>query len=343
MRVRELYSRLTDSVDATVITGNFPGASDTVVAGVAYRRVGVAAPYWLSRLTYAAGANRLARMESGDALILDFSSYTPLLLPATRRVGVVVHHLSSPTGQARWGMIPTRGLARLERAMIGRASRISATSAVARESASALAPSTPVDMVSAGVDPALFRIVRKPANFLLYFGRLDLYHKGIDTLLHAIEIIARNDRSVDLRIAGRGSAAEEIKALAKSLGIERNLTVLGAVDEPTRRALLATAAMQVMPSRFEGFGLAAAEAMAAGVPLIASNAGSLPEVVDAPRGGILVPPDDPAALAEAITRLRGDASLKRSLQVSARESARRFDWDGVATDHLRFLHAVAGK
>ena len=105
--------------------------------------------------------------------------------------------------------------------------------------------------------------------------------------------------------------------------------------------LFAKAAIQLMPSRFEGFGLAAAEAMAAGVPLIASSVGSLPEVVDAPRGGILVPANDPQALADAARRLLDDPEKRRDLSLSARESARRFSWSAVADAHLQFIRNIA--
>ena len=227
--------------------------------------------------------------------------------------------------------------------MVGRAGRVSATSLAARDAVTAIAPRIPVHMVSAGVPPSLFAIERRPLNFLLYFGRLDIYHKGIDTLLDAVAILSRTRSDIELRIAGRGDSAAQIQALAEKSGITRHVKVLGAVDDAQRDELFATAAIQVMPSRFEGFGLAAAEAMAAGVPLISSNAGSLPEVVDAPRGGVLVPPDDPAALAAAIESLLNDESRRSSLSKSARESARRFDWDRVAADHLVFIHAVAAR
>ena len=343
MRVRELYSRLADSIDATVVTGNFPGARDETVRGVRYRRVGAKSPYWFSRLTYAASANLILRSESYDAALFDFSSYTPLFFPPGKAAGVVVHHITSPTAERRWGKVLTRGIAGLEKSMISRAGRISATSDAARDAAKTIAPATPLHMVSAGVAPSLFSLERHPESFLLYFGRLDIYHKGIDTLLDAVAIVARSKPDVLLKIAGRGSSAEEIAALARKSGIERNVEVLGAVDDAERDRLFATAVMQVMPSRFEGFGLAAAEAMAAGVPLIASNAGSLPEVVDAPRGGVLVPPDDPQGLADAIVRMLDDDAMRVSLSLSARESARRFDWDRVAADHLAFIHAVAGQ
>jgi phosphatidylinositol alpha-mannosyltransferase len=81
--------------------------------------------------------------------------------------------------------------------------------------------------------------------------------------------------------------------------------------------------------------------MAAGVPLIATAVGSLPEVVDAPRGGLLVPSENPRALADAALALLGDPQERERLSSSARESARRFRWSVVADAHLRFIEHIA--
>jgi glycosyltransferase involved in cell wall biosynthesis len=129
--------------------------------------------------------------------------------------------------------------------------------------------------------------------------------------------------------------------MINGLGISENVRLLGAVSDDERNGLLATAAVQLMPSRFEGFGLAAAEAMAAGVPLIAAAVGSLPEVVDAPNGGVLVPASDPDALAVATEKLLDDPAARESLSISARQSAKRFRWEAVAEAHLEFINYVA--
>jgi glycosyltransferase involved in cell wall biosynthesis len=198
-------------------------------------------------------------------------------------------------------------------------------------------------MNSAGVPEELFEIRRRPENFLLYFGRLDIFHKGIDTLLDAIALMAKTRPAVELRIAGRGSSGDKINAMIEQLGIHKNVKLLGAVSDAERNDLLATAAVQLMPSRFEGFGLAAAEAMAAGVPLIAAAVGSLPEVVDAPRGGVLIPAEDARALAAATEKLLDDPYGRSTLSLTARESARRFSWSAVADAHLEFIkHVAAG-
>ena len=341
MRAREIYRRLAGKIDITVVSGNYPGARNETVEGIAYQRVGSARPYWWSRLTYAREANAMLRTAAYDAALFDFSGYTPLFLPAGKPTGIVLHHLTSPTAHMRWGGVLSRGIAALERTMLRRATRVSATSDSSRDAALNISPSMPVEMVSAGVPSGLFEIERKPEAFLLYFGRLDIFHKGIDTLLEAVAILKKTRPDIELRIAGRGSSTERINAMIAELGLSSNVRLLGAVSDAERDRLLAAAAIQLMPSRFEGFGLAAAEAMAAGVPLVAAAVGSLPEVVDAPRGGVLIPPSDPAALAAATGQLLDDPAARESLSRTARESARRFSWETVAQAHLKFVQNVA--
>jgi glycogen(starch) synthase len=340
VRILELYRHLAGRVNVTVATGNFPGARDETIDGIRYVRLGARRPYAWSRLTFGRAATRLLRTASYDAAIFDFSGYSPVLLPRDRPTGVTVHHTSSPTARRRWGLILTAALGRMERAMIRRARRASATSLASKAMIDAMAPGMPVDMVAAGVPEDLFTLRRDPQDFLLCFGRLDVYHKGLDILLEALAILACDRPTIELRIAGRGSGSDRIHELARELGIAGNVRLLGAVSDEERNELFSRAAIQLMPSRFEGFGLAAAEAMAAGVPLIASSAGSLPEVVDAPRGGVLVPPGDARALADATAALLDDPAQREALSLSARESARRFRWSTVAEDHLAFINAI---
>jgi hypothetical protein len=127
-RVHELYRRLERDVEATVLTGNYPGAADTVVDGVRYERAGVRKPYALSRLTFGAAATRRLRTGDYDVAAFDFSAYTPILVPVDRPVGVVVHHLTAPTATERWGRIGGAVVAAAERTMLERGRRFSPTS-----------------------------------------------------------------------------------------------------------------------------------------------------------------------------------------------------------------------
>lgn len=341
VRVPELYRHLREEVEATVLTGSYPGARNETIDGIRYRRLGARGPYAWSRLSYAAAANRALRREPYDVAVFDFSVYTPIFIPRDRPAGLTVHHVTGPTAEERWGAMRGRAVAGLERGMIRRGRCISVTSGATAALVSEIAaPDTTLVPVGAGVPDALFEHPRSDAGFLLYFGRLDWLQKGLDVLLDAFARLAAGRPGLELRIAGRGKDAERVRARVSALGLEARVRMLGPVSEEERRALFSGASVLLMPSRFEGFGMVAAEAMAAGVPLVAAASGSLPEVVAPPDGGVLVPSGDAEALAEAVGALLADPARRQALSQSARRSAERFRWQTVARDHLRFLHEI---
>ncbi len=341
VRVAELYHRLGERVYATIASGRFPGATDHSEGSTRYLHLGAERPYWWSRASFGMAARKMLIDADYDVAVFDFSAYTPILIPRGRPIGITVHHLTGPSARQRWGRVIGSGISLFERSMLARAARFSATSTATADLLRERLPAIPIDMVYAGVPDDLFELDRQPEDYLLYFGRLDIFQKGLDTLLEAMALLRRRGREVELRIAGRGKDAAQVTAAVRDLGLEDSVTLLGAVTEDKRRALYSGAVMQLMPSRFEGFGMVAAEAMAAGVPLIASAAGSLVEVVDAPRGGILVPPNDPEALASAVEKLLDDPATRETLALTARLSAQRFRWSYVAEAHYDFLKRIA--
>jgi glycosyltransferase involved in cell wall biosynthesis len=141
--------------------------------------------------------------------------------------------------------------------------------------------------------------------------------KGIDTAIEAAALAG-----VPLRVAGEGPVAAELAELAARTGAPVEFT--GRLDRPSLERELAGAAMLLMPSRYHEFaGYSALEAMAAGVPVVASGLGALPEIVGAAR---CVPPNDPEALAARMTALWADPELRRAdgdeLSARAREGYR---------------------
>jgi glycogen(starch) synthase len=340
-RVHELYRRLESEVSATVVTGNYPGAAKTTIDGVHYERSGAPSPYAISRLTFGAAATRRLRSAEYDVAAFDFSAYTPILVPVDRPVGIVVHHLTAPTATERWGKVGGAGIAAIERAMLKRGRRFSATSQATQRALEELLPGKPIDLVTAGVPDELFELERRSAGYALCLGRLDVFHKGLDVLLEASALLAARGTPVDLRIAGRGGGSVELARRISELGLHRHVSLVGAVSNAQRNDLYAGASVFVMPSRFEGFGIAAAEAMAAGVPVVASDVPALREVVDPPAGGVVVPPRNAAALATAMSDLMSDEAALSRISITARASAERFRWQRVAHDHLGFLTAVA--
>lgn len=343
VRARAIYERLTDRVECVVATGNYPGAKAGVLNGVGYVRLGASTPYALSRASYARAASALIRQGAKkgdyDVAVYDFSVYAPIRIPRwPAPVGLTVHHLTGLTARERWGRLLGAGVDALERALLRRARWISTPSEWTLERIRPIVPpETRLVMVGNGVDEPLFEVSRHDAGYLLYFGRLDLFQKGLDTLLRAL---ARLD-GVELRVAGRGKDAERLLELAAELGVGDRLRLEGPVSEARRLELFGGASALVMPSRFEGFGMVAAEAQAAGVPVVASTAGSLPEVVG--EAGVLVPPEDPEALAAALRSLLADPARRAELGRAARSHAARFGWDRVAERHYEFLMGIRGE
>jgi hypothetical protein len=110
---------------------------------------------------------------------------------------------------------------------------------------------------------------------------------------------------------GHEAYAAELSRLAEQLGVADAVCFAGFADHPFER--WAGARVYVQPSRSEGFGLATVEAMASGLPVVATSAGGLADVVDGGRAGLLVPPEDPWALAGGIIRLLDDPVEARRL------------------------------
>jgi glycosyltransferase involved in cell wall biosynthesis len=156
-------------------------------------------------------------------------------------------------------------------------------------------------------------------------GRAQAY-KGIAVFIEAAaRLESRGVRDVAFAYCGDGPDLDSFRRLAAARGL-RTFHFLGRRDDMPR--LLGSAAVAVAPALWEeAFGLTVVEAMAAGVPVVATAVGGVPELVEAGRSGLLVPPGEAAALADAIGRLLDDPSLRAALAAGGREAARRFDFD----------------
>jgi glycosyltransferase involved in cell wall biosynthesis len=342
-RVFELYRHLDDRVDATIATGNYPGATDGVRGGISVQRLGMRRPYAVSRLTYAAAATRLLARATYDVAVVDHSAYAPVRAPAHRPVGITVHHLTGPVARERWGRTIGAMIAATERAMIRRARVLSATSAsTARTLQTIVSDRTTIVDVASGVDDRFFALERCPKDYVLYVGRLDVSQKGLDVLLDAWARVARLGLGTRLVIAGRGPDEQSLKARANSLGLGASVEFVGEVSDVMRDRLLEGAVCQIMPSRFEGFGIAAVEALAAGVPLIVSDDPALFELA-ANHVALVAPRNDATALAACLGSFLEDPRARLRHTERGREAAKRFRWPVVAEAHFAYLCQVMTK
>ena len=155
------------------------------------------------------------------------------------------------------------------------------------------------------------------ARVLLAVCRLEP-QKGVDVAVRAVASVRQRYEDVHLVVLGNGPERQRLELLASELG--GPLYLPGRVPDVT--AWLRRSALLVHPVRWEGFGLAVLEAMLAGLPVIASRVSSLPELVVNGVTGVLVPPDDPAALATGIETALGEA--KRLGEAGRRRAHERF-------------------
>jgi glycosyltransferase involved in cell wall biosynthesis len=135
--------------------------------------------------------------------------------------------------------------------------------------------------------------------------------KGIDVLLRALSSLSDEEPVPRVWIVGDGPERPRLERLAARLGVDDRVRFLGRRDDVAD--LLTACDVYVQPSRHEGLGVAALEAMAAGRPVVASRTGGLAESVVHERTGLLVPAEDPAALAESLARLLEDPALRKRL------------------------------
>jgi len=193
-------------------------------------------------------------------------------------------------------------------------------------------PNATLDVVYPGVDERFAAIERKPTDppFALVVGTVEA-RKNLKVLVKALPTIP------DLRIVSVGPPtpyADEVKKRAEELGVTHRLDLRGYIPRNALDELYATASLALIPSRYEGFGYALAEAMCAGLPAIAADTSSLRELATMfPEAEIpLIPPNDESAWSTTITTLLStrDAAQRRAtaLRTPAQQA---FSWLSAAT------------
>ncbi|MGZ4124179.1 MAG: glycosyltransferase family 4 protein [Actinomycetota bacterium] len=180
-----------------------------------------------------------------------------------------------------------------------------------------------------------------PERYLLFLG-LDR-RKNLPAVLQALSRMPADERPT-LALAGGqpwepdGSDPTADALDAAGADVRSRVVRLGYVEHDVAPALLGGATALVFPSRYEGFGLPVLEAMAVGTPVVTSSVSSLPEIADG--AAVLVEPDDPRALADAIGRVVDDESFRARLRDEGLARAARFTWDETARRTAEVLRAA---
>jgi glycosyltransferase involved in cell wall biosynthesis len=281
-----------------------------------------------------------------------FAGMAALLLGRIYRKPVVLH-MHGAEAYTRLG-------APLMRLVVGRADHVICNSMSTQAAVLRLAKPKAVSVIPFGVNEEKFgessqrsqwlcqRLGLDPDVFVVSFlGRL-VVRKGVDDAIRALSILNRQGYRVHLAIGGTGPQRDEWAGLAAELGMSAHVTFLGFVPERDVPHFYAGSDVFVLPAIVdasgdtEGLGVVILEAMANGVPTVASSVGGIKDVVVEEETGFLVAPGSPGHLAEKIGLLLRDSSLRNAMGRAARERvAKDFDWDSVVKRTLEVYERLS--
>jgi glycosyltransferase involved in cell wall biosynthesis len=299
----------------------------------------------LGKLRYLAHARRVRRLiddlqpDMLHALHLTSYGFLGALSGARPLVTSVwgIDVLKAPRRSPLHGMIT--------RYALRRADHVTATGMrLARATLRYTPPETPVTVVPYGIDLARFQPrppVQRDETAIGSVGRLSR-EKGLDVLLSAAARLVETGSSLRVLLAGDGPERGRLTQLTERLGIVSSVEFRGEVEHEQVPHVLAELDIFVMPSRAEGFGVAALEAQAMELPVVASDVDGLPDVVENGRTGVLVPPGEPDALAAAIAMLAESRDLRTDMGRAGRALVEaRYRWEeNVAQMERVYKHVL---
>lgn len=329
------------------------GAEDAPAAFHGVAAAERALPIRLMR--FARAARRLAR--DADVIDAHFALYAalPVLLPPLRGLPLVVHFhgpwaeeslVAAPGAQAA-----ARAKRRLERAVYRRAERVVVLSEAFGTLVSEEYGVSPgrIDVIPPAVNLARFRPGDRSGSrsglglptdeFVAVVARRLEARMGIDLLIDGwVDVLARRPGSV-LVVVGRGTQGEELERRSRERGLAGSVRFVGRLSDDELVAMYRAADVSVVPTRaLEGFGLVVLESLATGTPVIVTDVGGLPEAMRGLHGAGVVPPEDPAALAEALLRV---AEGRAPTADACRRHAERFSMEAFATRHREVYDRAA--
>jgi glycosyltransferase involved in cell wall biosynthesis len=358
----EVLKRFARHTEVTLYTGRYPGFRDrdhAVEGGIVrVRGLGFGSSNWLCRLSFSLAANLRILFDRASLIGNSASIYAPVLTGLLRpgRFYAVYHHHVGARSMEKFGLLGWIPRA-LEAVMLRFGKRYVISNATLAAKVARLNPGSRVFTTFNGFDAGLLTLEARPAPapFILFIGRFDVYMKALDLLIPAWAQAAR-DQGIDLVLAGRafGTDLEKVKALiAEAQGevqgegrTDASGTSIGRVrmeleiSEARKAELLSSCLFFASPSRFEGFGIAALEANAAGRAVLATDTDGFRDSLALGETALAIPPEDSAALREGLRRLIADEALRETLGRSGRQRAQGFSWDAIAEKEWNWLRGA---
>lgn len=327
-RTWAINNYLSKKHDITILCGGFPGARPQDTPGKV-RFLGKANSYVASRIKFILNSRKI-KADSYDLVVEEFSYYAPIFsrFPGAPMVSILhgQHGLSAIRSRGIYGFVSLIS----EYLLLPQRKSIIIVSEHLRP---AVPKDAKVTVIGLGTNIP-DSLQPSTEEYVLFLGRLDIWHKGLDTLIRAWAKIPQQFRTLPLHIVGGGNE-KKVRALIKQTSA-KDVYLTGRVDHDKVMDVINRAAFVCMPSRMEGFGLVAAEALSVGKPVIVSEIPSLRKIIPKNIAGLHVPVNDFEALSLAIQNLLSDLKFRKSLAKGALQNGRKFRWDKIAEEQERF-------
>jgi N-acetyl-alpha-D-glucosaminyl L-malate synthase BshA len=170
--------------------------------------------------------------------------------------------------------------------------------------------------------------IKEDENVITFVGTLRPV-KGVKYLIRAIKLITKVNGNVKLMLVGDGEEREYVEDLVEELDLNECVKFIGRVQNEEVPEYMVASDIFVLPSLSESFGIVNLEAMASGLPIVATKVGGLPEIVKDGENGFLVEPKNPKQIAEGTLLLLRDNELRERISKNNKEKAKKYGWDGV--------------
>ena len=344
VRLHEIYKRLTDEYQVTVIAGKCPNRENEILEGVRYTFIGWGKNYVISRLSYCLlvllrSLLGFLFLKSCDLIVVDhdpFAFYLPIF---NRRKSVLtVHHLY---GKAPVRKYPVVGyLAYWFERVVPKfyPNQVFVSESVRQRTPQACARRV---VIYNGVDEDLANLASEEHNYILALGRVDIYNKGLDILIDAYKLLHRDaSPSPPLVIAGDGKDMGALHDLIREAGLEGSVRTTGRVSDRQKREFLRKCLLVIMPSRYEGWGIVAIEAGACAKPVVGANIDGLRESIIDGQTGLLFERENSADCCEKMRTLLLDGEQRQRLGRQGRKRASSFMWATIASEQKRYFASI---
>jgi glycosyltransferase involved in cell wall biosynthesis len=332
--------------EITCYCGKFMGSANHEDTDIGFHFLGIPGNYLVSRISYALLATMHSLFVKADCIVIGYSVFSPVIsfLFRNRITILEMFHLTGSGPVRKYSLFGIASVIAERLALHGARHFICINNKLAEVIRTRYKKKS-VAVVYTGFDESLLTGTGDDQGYILYFGRIDIYMKGIDLLVDAFEKIAGGHPRQRLVLAGRGSRHDVtwLQHRIERSPYRERISFHENVSDSEKSDLLHHATIVCMPSRFEGWCIAAIEAAACSKASIGARISGLSESIKDNETGILVDPENVEILARAISSLLADPGLRKRLGSNGQEWARNFTWKKIAQQQEQCYRSVASE